>query len=345
MPKSKVTNKDVAEVAGVSPTTVSFVLNNVESANISEATKSRVWSAARKLGYVPNAAARSLAQGRSNNIGVVLIHTHEQIFLDAYIPNILTGLGDVVQRSGFRTILERIEEASQYETILSLLHGSEVAGLVVHGGKPDKDLLLSIVEHDIPVVFVGDLPFEVPYSVYADNLPGVRELINHLIGLGHQRIACISYAPENQQINATDRLATYFDTLREHGIQPDRSLVRFGSFDPQSGYEAMKSLLEGKARPTAVYGMNDMMAIGAMAAIQSSGLSVPEDIAVVGFDDDRFAAFTNPPLTTVKEAQREIGIKAGQMLVDLINDIEPEIPHVLIPTKLIIRQSCGSYLK
>jgi DNA-binding LacI/PurR family transcriptional regulator len=344
MPKAKVTNKDVAEVAGVSPTTVSFVLNNVESANISEATKSRVWSAARKLGYVPNAAARSLAQGRSNNIGVVLIHTHEQIFLDAYIPNILTGLGEVVQRSGFRTILERIEAASQHEAILSLLDGSEVAGLVVHGGKPDKDFLLSLIEHEVPVVFVGDLPFEVPYSVYSDNLPGVREMINHLIGLGHQQIACISYAPENQQTNAMDRLDTYFDTLLEHGIQPNRNLVRFGSFDPQSGYDAMQNLLEEKPRPTAVFGMNDMMAIGAIAAIQAANLRVPEDIAVVGFDDDRFAAFTNPPLTTMREAQREIGIKAGQMLIDLMNEIEPENPHILIPTELIIRQSCGSYL-
>lgn len=344
MPKPKVTNKDVAEVAGVSPTTVSFVLNNVESANISEATKSRVWSAARKLGYVPNAAARSLAQGRSNNIGVVLVHTHKQIFLDAYIPNILTGLSDVVQQSGFRTILERIEVASQQEAILSLLHGSEVAGLVVHGGKPDKEFLLSIIEHEIPVVFVGDLPFKVPYSVYSDNLPGVREIINHLIGLGHQRIACISYAPENLQTNAMDRLDTYFDTLREHGIQPNRSLVRFGNFDPQSGYDAMKSLLQEKVPPTAIFGMNDMMAIGAMAAIQESGLSVPEDIAVVGFDDDRFAPFTNPPLTTVREGQREIGIMAGQMLVDLINDIQPQNPHILIPTQLIVRYSCGSHL-
>lgn len=342
MPKRKVTSKDVAEAAGVSQTTVSFVLNDVVEANISESTRHRVLHIARELGYVPNVSARSLVQGRSNNVGIALIHPHEQIFLDSYIPNALTGLGRVIQEHGFRMIVERVVESRQYDVIVNLLRGHEVAGMIVHAPRNHPALLREICEQDTPVVVLGNLRCEAYYAVSSENLAGVRNVLQHVVGLGHRRIACISYAPEGLVEHAGDRLETYYQTLEEAGITPDRRLVRFGEFDPQTGYDAMQDLLAHDPLPTAVFGMNDMMAIGAIAAIRDAGLRVPEDVAVVGFDDDRFAAFTNPPLTTVREAQRDIGLKAGQMLIDLINGIEPAEPQLSLPTQLIIRKSCGA---
>ncbi|HML20937.1 MAG TPA: LacI family DNA-binding transcriptional regulator [Aggregatilinea sp.] len=344
MARKKVTSKDVAKAAGVSQATVSYVLNNVDRANISEKTRLHVQQIARDLGYTPNVVARSLVQGRSINIGMALFHPHEQIFIDSWLPNILTGFGSVIQQYGFRLLVERVNDKQQYESIINLLHGHEVAGMVVQSTLGSEFISTELINQGIPVVIFGSLSEHIHYSVSSDNLTGVRTLINHLIGLGHQRIACISYAPEGTVEHASDRLTTYYETLAAAGISPDPSLVRFGAFDPFTGYEAMRDLLRCKPRPTAVFGMNDTMAIAAMAAIQEAGLRVPEDIAVVGFDDDRFAAFTTPSLTTIHESQREIGHHAGEMLIDLLNDVKPAVPNLILPTQLVVRKSCGAHL-
>jgi LacI family transcriptional regulator len=342
MSKRKITSKDVAKAAGVSPTTVSFVLNNIETANISPETQQRVRDAVRDLGYVPNASAISLKQGRSSNVGLALIQPHEQIFLDLFVPKLLTGLANVLRPQGLRLLVERIDGWKEYESILNMLRGHEVAGMIVLCPKSNQELLAHLLEQEIPIVVIGRMNDKIPYSVTSDNLAGVREIVTHLIHLGHHRIGCISYAPENVIDHATDRLNTYYQTLMLAGITPDQNLVRYGNFEPDSGYKAMRELLHVDPLPTAVFGMNDMMAIGAMSAIQEAGLRVPEDIAVVGFDDDRFAAFTNPPLTTVRESQRELGQQAGELLIEIMNGIEPSQPHLLLPTQMVIRKSCGA---
>lgn len=344
MTQRKVTSKDVARAAGVSQTTVSFVLNNVEQANISEETRERVLRAANELGYVPNVSARSLVHGRSNNIGMVLVHPHEQIFRDSFIPNIMTGFGTVIKQYGFRLIVERVYDQQDYESIITMLRGHEVAGMVVECTLGNQFTSGELFKQGIPVVIVGSMREPPHYSVGSDNLTGVQVIVSHLIGLGHRRIACISYAPDGLVAHATDRLHTYYETLAAAGIAPDPSLVRFGQFDPQTGYEAMRDLLRHQPLPTAVFGMNDMMAIGAITAIHEAGLRVPEDIAVVGFDDDRFAAFTTPPLTTVHESQHDIGRCAAEMMIDLLNGIEPPVANLNLPTRLVIRKSCGAHL-
>ncbi|HEX3051229.1 MAG TPA: LacI family DNA-binding transcriptional regulator [Aggregatilineaceae bacterium] len=345
MSRKKVTSKDVAKAAGVSQATVSYVLNNVEQANISAETRQRVQQAAHDLSYTPNAVARSLVQGRSNNIGVVLFHPHEQIFIDSWMPNILTGLGSVIQHYGFRLLVERVNDKHRYKSIINLLHSHEVAGLVVQATLGREFISTELINQGVPVVIVGGLSEHIHYSISSDNLTGVQTVVNHLIGLGHQQIACISYAPEGSVEHTADRLATYYETLAAAGLSPDPSLVRFGVFDPLTGYEAMRDLLRQKPLPTAVFGMNDTMAIGALAAIQEAGLRVPEDIAIAGFDDDRMSAFTTPPLTTIHESQREIGQHAGEMLIGLVNDVEPAVANLKLPTWLVVRKSCGAYLQ
>ena len=140
--------------------------------------------------------ARSLVQGRSNNIGVVLFHPHEQIFIDSWMPNILTGLSSVIQRYGYRLLVEQVNDKQRYESIINLLHSHEVAGLVVQATLGKEFISTELINQGVPVVIVGSLSEHIHYSVSSDNLTGVQTIINHLIGLGHQRIACISYAPE-----------------------------------------------------------------------------------------------------------------------------------------------------
>lgn len=341
----KVTSKQVAERAGVSQTTVSFVLNRVENSNISEETRQRVLEAARELRYVPDTAAQALARGRSNNIALVLTRPHRQVFIDEYIPSILTGLSEVTQKHGFRVMVELTSDAAASEAYDSLIRGNEIAGMIVNPSSRAMGDMRPIVAHArerFPIVTLREIHPDV-HSVMVEKLEGTRALIEHLIRLGHKRIACISYAKPDHS-HALERLAVYRKALTDAGIGYDEALVRFGAYDPDTGYEAVKSLLEGD-RFSAVYAMNDVMAFGAITAIQEAGLRVPEDIAVVGFDDIRLARYCTPPLTTVHEPDIEQGRQAGEMLIDLINGIAPPEKHVRLGAELVVRRSCGAYLQ
>jgi DNA-binding LacI/PurR family transcriptional regulator len=341
MAKRRTTSKDVAAEAGVSQTTVSFVLNNVTNANISEETQARVWDAARRLGYVPDASARSLAQGRSNNIGLVLIKPHYQVFTDPFVPNLLTGFSEMVQAQGFRVLVEGIDRLDQLDTVEHMLRGGEVTGIVIAGHVPStQDFLMSLRRDGYPVVAID--PLDAPDACYVaiDHANGIREAAAHLVGLGHQRIACITYAPRSRP-HIEERLQAFQEVLETTGLSLDERLLRFGTYDPATGYEAARSLLEHDPTPTAIWCMNDFMALGAMAAIHDQGLRIPEDIAVVGHDDMRFAQYTYPTLTTVRAPEIELGSQAAQLLLDLINNTPPQNNRLSLPTRLVVRQSCG----
>lgn len=340
----RITSKQVAERAGVSQTTVSFVLNQVENSNISEETRQRVLDAARELDFVPDVRAQALARGRSNNIALILTNPHRQIFVDEYVPTILTGLTEVTRKHGFRILVEFVSSTSNSDAYRNLIQGKEVAGVIVNLNAKmtdDVEQILGYVRDQVPIVTLDAVHPDV-CSVMVNKVGGTRTIVQHLVNLGHRRIACITYGPL-QDAHPANRLRAYRTVLEEAGIAYDENLVRVGAFDPETGYEAMKSLLATE-RITALYAMNDVMAFGAMAAIREAGLRVPEDIAVVGFDDIRLARYSTPPLTTMYEPNVEHGRRAGEMLVDLINGITPSEKHVLLDTRMIIRQSCGAHL-
>lgn len=339
--RRRVTSRQVAEKAGVSQTTVSFVLNNVKSANISEETRQRVNEVARALGYVPNASAQSLARGRSSNIALVIGQAHEQFLIDEYMPAVLTGLSQVIRERGFRLLVEFIEHGNQPDSFLELVQSGEVAGTILSLYSPtqeDIEAVVGLVEEGFPILSIGRLHSKI-CSIRLDRMQGIRQVVQHLIDLGHRRIACITYAPQPLNRHNQRRLQTYRETLEKAGIAYDDSLVRYGAYDPQTGYTAMKSLLDDGADITAVYAMNDVMAFGAIRAIQERGLSVPGDISVVGYDDIRLARYSNPPLTTVREPAVEHGRLAGDTLMDLIDSASPAEFHQIIPTELVVRES------
>lgn len=334
------TSQQVAKQAGVSRTTVSFVLNNAPlSENISEETRERVLNAARELGYVPDAAARTLASGQTRTLGLVLPDSHH-LKVDAFIPQLLYSLTEVSNERGFRVIVEGLRESGG-DPYRSLIHAKQIDGLVVLNPRLDDvdSSLPELVESDFPVVFVGSVDHPQEYKVTQN--PLMEAAVKRLIDLGHERIAHITYAPVTFQ-GALDRLEVYRCALREAGLEVDDALVRQGNYSAQSGFEAMGSLLEGTAPFTALFAGNDTVALGAMAALHQAGLRIPEDVAVVGYDDIPTAAYAVPPLTTVRTNPKEQGRRAGELLISLVQGERPAERNVQVgDAELIIRASCG----
>lgn len=343
MVRKRVTSTMVAKQAGVSQTTVSFVLNEVEGQNISPETTERVLNAARDLGYVPDAAARMLARGVSDNVALVLTRPHDAVLSDEYVSYILTGIAKVFRKDAHRILLEFVDEDTQGRTYLKLAHGKEAVGLLVIPYNPtNKDIAVmrELSAEDFPIITLGKVHDDIR-SVSIKDQKGVLDALTHLYDLGHRRIAAISYAPQGGAMSPMGRLQTYERFTDEMNLDSRDELVQYGSFTPKSGYQATRRLLKLDRPPTAIFALNDIMAFGAMTAIQEAGLKVPEDISVVGYDGIHLARYTSPSLTTLQAPNVEQGELAAKMLRDIINDKPIESNHIELYPQLIIRDSCG----
>jgi len=339
--RRKVTSHDVAQRAGVSRTTVSFVLNNVPGVRISEETRRRVLEAARELGYFPHAAARSLVSQKSYTIGLVLCQSPDRVFHDAFLPEVLRGVGDVMRPAGYRVLVESVEDVTRPNAYMALVLEQRIDGLILSGPRSDDAELFRLREESFPVILLGQLPGSGFPSVDVDNVDGACKAVEHLIHLGHRRIGIITNAPP-QYTGSAHRLEGYCLALQKHSIPYDESLVKFGDFTEEGGYRRMEELLELPSPPTAIFVASDLVAFGAMAAIRDRGLSVPHDIAVVGFDDVRLARYITPPLTTVRLPAYELGSTAAQLLLNWMEHDEVPPLQILLPTELVIRYSCGA---
>ncbi|GAB4508382.1 MAG: LacI family DNA-binding transcriptional regulator [Anaerolineae bacterium] len=334
--RNSVTQKQIAERAGVSQTVVSLALNNSYEVALNEETRQRVLEVAEELGYVPQAAAKALVRGRSANIGLILIQPHYQIFRDPFIPNIITGMSSVLRAHNFRLVVEHINDLDQLSTVSNMLKGGEVAGIVLSTSYGVENIIDPLIQDDYPIVLL-DKSVNGHYVTTIDHENGVRQAAAHLVSLGHQTVGLITFGPHNPHI--ARRLSAFQAVLVQAGLRMSENYIRYGNYDPDSGFEAMQQLLQITPRPTAVFGMNDLMALGAMRAIHEAGLRIPEDIAVMGYDDMRFAAFTTPTLTTIRAPEVELGEAAGDMLIKLIEAQPlPARQHMLVP-RLVIRNS------
>jgi DNA-binding LacI/PurR family transcriptional regulator len=335
--RRRATSADVAARAGVSRTAVSFVLNARTDAGISPGTWRRIEDAARELGYHPHGAARALAGGASLTIGLVLRQSAEQVAADALLAETLWGIASEARTGGYRVLLEPLPpDGGRYS---DLLLSERVDGLIVSGPRDDDEELAALVADGFPIILQGSLPNVPAPSVDIDNRAGARAAVEHLLGLGHRRIGCITHAPLPYTA-AAERLEGYCDALAAAGIEYDPRLVVEGAFDAASGHAAMTELL-GRARPTAVFAANDVVAIGALRGLRDVGLRTPADVSVVGFDDIPIAAHVDPPLTTVRLPAGALGETAGRLLVDRING-RPVPARTLLPTQLIIRDSTAA---
>ena len=336
--KPRATSADVAARAGVSRTTVSFVLNARTDSGIPPGTWRRIEDAARELGYHPHGAARALAGGASQTIGLVLRQSSEQVAADALLAETLWGLAAEVRSEGYRVLVEPLSpNGGRYS---ELLLSQRVDGLIVSGPRTDDDELAALVADGFPIILQGSLPDVPAPSVDIDNRAGARAAVEHLIELGHRRIGCITNAPLAYTA-AADRVAGYRDALEAAQVPFDAALVAEGAFDAASGRAAMTGLLALAEQVTAVFVASDIVAFGALRALREAGRRVPADVSVVGFDDIPLARHFDPPLTTIRLPANALGAAAGRALVDRLAG-RPASERTLLPTELIVRESTAA---
>ena len=341
MVRSRPTQREIAEKAGVSRTTVSLVLNDVPGVRISHETRQRILDVARSLNYYPDAAARTLVSGRTQTIGFVLCQSPDRIFADAFLPEVLRGVGDAVQESGFRVLIHSVADVTTSEAYIGLVREKQTDGVILSGPRSDDHQLLQLKAEGFPVVMLGQLPNSgIPFAD-VDNVGAAKQAVEHLIGLGHKRIGMVTNAPL-AYTGARDRLAGYREALEDAGLRYADELVRYGDFREESGYQAMSCLLDLAQPPTAVFVASDLVAFGALVAIKERGLEVPADVALVGFDDVQLANYVDPPLTTVRLPAYELGYQGAMLLTRLICGESVAEPEILLQTELVVRQSCGA---
>ena len=334
-PSAAATIREVAREAHVSVATVSRVLN--EKGPVRDETRQRILEAAARLGYSPNAAARSLSTRKTGTIGVLLPDLYGEFFSE-----VIRGLDLAARRSGYHLLVSSSHsDRSEVEAVLRALRG-RVDGLIVMSPEADARTLQANLPASLPIVLLNVRAERSAFdSIHIDNYGGAAAMVRHLAGAGHRRIAHVKGPLENN--DALERLAGYRDALRsafDDGMEP---VELEGDFSEESGDRAGREILGMSPRPDAVFAANDGMAIGLLHAFQKAGVKVPEEIAVAGFDDIPIARFLTPPLTTVGVAIADLGERAIQRLLQVMERGEAlESQHEVLPTTLVVRGSCGA---
>jgi LacI family transcriptional regulator len=330
-----VTIRELADAAGVSIATVSRVLNN-KPHPVGRATRQRILALAQELGYRPNLAARSLRTERSSTIGIITDNIDS-----AHTTTMIRGIQDRVKADGYICIVISADwnPEVEREAIHDLVSRSIDGIIFAETWHRSANELLELSHK--PYVFVHrQFASEHPYSVTPDEVYGARVATGHLISLGHRRIGYIN-GPAEYYASA-DRLHGYAEELAANGIVLDPQLVRRGDWQVQSGYAAAGELLSVQSQPTAIFAGNDLMAAGAMYAIFDAGLRVPQDVAVVGYDNREIARIFRPSMTTVTLPLYAMGQASAQILLDLLAGKPEPQAEIKIRGRLIIRESCGA---
>jgi len=330
MRASRPTIHDVAARAGVSKSLVSLALRG--SPQVSDASRTAILSAASELGYRPNAAARSLAVRRSSTIGVLILDLHNPVFAE-----ILDGVNAEVRRRGCTTMLVSGNAEPQVEQAeIEILLEFQVEGLILVSHRLSEAALRTIA-HEVPTVVVTRDDIRAPRidTVGNDDVAGAGLAVDHLVSLGHTRITHLS-GGDNPV--ARQRVLGYEEAMRRHGLQAHIRVVPGGLTDGAGFAAATVALRDG---PTALFAANDIAAIGALAAAQEAGLSVPEDVSVVGYDGIAIGALRSIDLTSVAQPLADLGARAAERLFERIADPERAARHERVESTLAVRGTTG----
>ncbi len=331
--------KDVARLAGVSTATVSRTLSKPDK--VAETTRNKVMQAVEQSGYVANTLARNFRRRRTNTV-VVLVPD----ITNSFFSNIIQSIESVAHDNGYRILLVDMQNKPERALEYGELVAQRQADGIISLGKtiPFKYRAgrKSIDPKWPPFVMVCEYDGMIPVpTVCIDNLNAAREAVDYLIALGHRRIAYIN-GPENSPL-CLDRIKGYRQAMKAVGVSNTRSLVFNGDFSLDAGREAMTAILNSEdPLPTAVFCANDAMAIGALQCIKARGLSVPGDISLMGFDDIKFSAYCDPPLTTVRQPRNRIGEVAMQRMLDLLHERHVPNAREMLPHELVLRQSTAA---
>ncbi len=334
MPKKKrPTQTDVAKLADVSRATVSYVLNNSDAISVPDETRQRIWSAAEKLGYSPNALARGLASGYSSLVAIIVPSVAD------FFDEVINGVEYMARKHGYSVIISTTHDSPEQElTNIDVLASRQVDGIIICGSRLEAETLSEISqEHQVSL-----LTSRSPATAGVVCIPGeagLCEITTHLIKLGHQAIGHIGWKPAGEN----ERAPGYQRALQENGIALDDRMITFASeITYNAGRHGLEVLLDSAPEITAVTCYNDNLAIGAIQAAKQLGHRVPEDIAIVGFDDIPVASVISPALTTMRVPR----FKTGQLLMEvLLRAIDAGSAYEekqIVPLELVVRESCGA---
>lgn len=323
--------KDVAKKAEVSVATVSRVINH--NPNVKPYLKERVLQAIEELNYQPSGIARNMRNQSSPVIGLIIPDIQNPFF-----TSLVRAVEDVALENDYTVLLCNSDEKPDKEQLyIDVLARERISGIIIIPSH--KNCCDRLKDINIPVVVVDRILSGLATDlVVVDNVYGSREATSHLIELGHKRIGLVS-APTGVSIGV-DRRRGYELAMQDHGLQINESLIQLGDFKEAGGYQATVKLLEFDPRPTAIFAVNNLMAMGALRAIQEYDLKIPDDISFIAFDDMSWFAFFNPPLTAVRQPVYEIGAKAANLLFDRLDNVaDKDVFKIVLQPELIVRES------
>ena len=336
----ELTIEDIAIKAGVSRSTVSRVLNG--KSNVRDETRQSILAVIKETGYRPHAAARTLASQRSETIGLVLPLSVSVFFADPYFPNLIKGIAQGCNDHNYTLALFLAGTPEDQTKLFSRVsQKGQVDGVIIQSGHHgDQSIIHELSQTSIPVMVAGrpTQPEGINY-IDVDNVAASQMAVEHLIKLGHRRIATITGPLEGTV--GSDRLEGYRTALTNVGIEIDPDLIITGDFTEAGGHTAFKKLLP--AKPDALFAASDSMAVGAIHAVREAGWLIPEDLAVVGFDDLPIANVFDINLTTVRQPVVDFGVAAVAGLIDMIKHGRKRGLHICMGTELVIRDTCGAH--
>lgn len=339
MTKNSLTIRDIARMANVSHTTVSRVLNN--DPRVQEKTKNRILSLVKKLGFKPDARARNLALKKSKLIGLVVTDIRNPFYAD-----LARGIEDKAHQLGYNVIFCSTDhKPERLDSYINLMLDVGVDGFIFASSRLSEPAVERLIEARFPLVLVNRKLKREDYNyVVLDNFKGAYDITKHLIDLGYRKIAIID-GPANV-FTGLERLKGYQRAIKDHDICFKPEYVFQGTFARATGYEGATQLLKMRDKPEAIFGGSDYIAMGVIDAIEELGLKIPEDVALVGFDDTEFASNRRILLTTVSQREYTMGGLGVKILIDCIENKEAGYVHkVVLESKLIVRESCGYRLR
>ncbi|WP_078381317.1 LacI family DNA-binding transcriptional regulator [Sutcliffiella halmapala] len=330
------TIKDIARVAGVSVTTVSRALNGYS--DVSKQTRQRILDVAKELNYSPNTVARSLVMKKSKTIGLLVSNMNREGVKDNFTFEILCGLNQASADAEYDLVLFSTTSSKQREkTYTQLCRERRVDGVIIQGIKTDDPYLEEVLQSDIPCVLI-DIPIEsntVGY-VTTDNVRGAKIAVLHLIEQGHKNIGLIN--GHSKADVSTRRLQGYVEALEENNLRLKTGWIKNGQFAEHLAEAAALELLTEHPELTAIFCASDLMALGAMKAVGKLGKRVPEDVAIIGYDDILLASYVSPTLSTIRQDKYRLGYEAAMLLINMLEN-QLESKAKIIDTELIIRES------
>jgi len=327
--------REVAQKAGVSVATVSRVLNHPET--VSERTKKHVLHHMKQMDYSPNNLARGLALNKSYSIALLIPN-----ILNPLYPEVAKGVEDVAHTQGYNLLLCNTEEDAEKEKeYLTLLMNRRVDGCIVTSSLLSVRELNELRRETIPIVMIGrSRKAQGVHCVFTDFKEGGHIATNYLIEIGYRKIAHIKGKTNNRE--SEDKYQGYLQALSENDIPFDSSLVIQGDNEVEGGYLAAKRLIQNGVNPDAVFAANDLMAMGALDALKTEGIKVPEEIAIIGFDNIKMSSLVEPKLTTIGNPVYKMGLIAARLLFDTLERSEDHfVQEIYLKPKLIVRKSCG----